>query len=202
MESLSVISNNCMGGCILHDQHIMYQSPTVSLQILPEEYSKFCSNIKHYMEAELIEYKKENLSEKHKTYLMKMFDNIPDMPYGLVDDVIVCFQHYPTFRDGADMWNRRKARFDPKHIVYIFYVRDAIYTNELMDFVNLNLDNSIIFTENFDIHGIHTEHYKIIPPEGGHFLDIMPDGSRHFEQYWNPFDWINKVKRSMYGKNS
>ena len=189
-----------MGGCILHDQHIMYQSPTVSLQILPEEYSKFCSNIEHYMKAELTEYKKENLSEKHKIYLMKMFDKIPDMPYGLVDDIIVCFQHYPTFEAGADMWNRRKARFDPEHIAYIFYVRSRIYMNELMDFVNLKLDNSIIFTEDFDVY-IPMDHCRINPPEGGHFLDIQSDGTRHFEKFWNPTKWIIDVERNLYGQS-
>lgn len=188
-----------MGGCLLHDQHIMYQSPTVSLQILPEEYCQFCSNIAFYMAVEITEIKKEDLSDKHKSYLMKMFDKIPDMPYALCHDILICFQHYPTYEDGADMWNRRKARFDPNHIAYIFYVRDAIYMNELMDFVNLGLDNSIIFTENFDVHGIPTEHYKIIPPVGGHFLDIMPDGSRHFEKYWDPVKWIEDVRRNMYG---
>jgi len=193
---LSLISNNCMGGCLLHDFHIKYQSPTVSLQILPEEYCKFCSNIKHYMEAELIECPIENLSEEHKKYLMKMFDNIPGMPYGLVDDVLVCFQHYPTFEAGADMWNRRKARFDPDHMAYIFYVRSDIYMNELMDFVNLGLENSIIFTEDFDV-AISMDHCRIDPPEGGHFLDIMPDGTRHFEQFWNPVDWFMKIKRNM-----
>ena len=200
MSSLSVISNNCMGGCLLHDLHIMYQSPTVSLQILPEEYCKFCINIEKYMKAELIECKKEELSEEHKRYLMKMFDKIPDMPYGLVDDVLVCFQHYPTFADGADMWNRRKTRFDPQHIAYIFYVRGELYMNELMDFINLRLPNSIVFTENFDIK-TSAEHCMIIPPEGGHFLDILPDGSRHYEKYWNPRLWIEKIERNMYGES-
>ena len=202
MESLSVLSNNCMGGCLLHDQHIKYQSPTVSLQILPEEYCKFCTNAEYYMKQELKEYKIEDLSDKHKDYLMKMFDKIPPMPYGLIDDIIVCFQHYPTFRDGADMWNRRKERFDPEHIAYIFYVRSDIYMNELMEFANLGLDNSIIFTEDFDVTDIPVEHYKIIPPVGGHFLDIQPDGSRHFERYWDPVKWIEEVRRRMYGESN
>ena len=200
MDSLSVISNNCMGGCMLYDLHVKYQSPTVSLQILPEEYCKFCNHIKHYMDVELIECPIEHLSEEHKRYLMKMFDKIPDMPYGLVDDVLVCFQHYPTFKDGADMWNRRKARFDPEHIAYIFYVRSDIYMNELMEFVNLRLDNSIIFTENFDVN-VSMDHCRINPPEGGHFLDIMPDGTRHYEKFWDPVKWMFKIERSLYGQS-
>lgn len=189
-----------MGGCMLHDLHVKYQSPTVSLQILPEEYCKFCSNIENYMKVELIECPKEELSEKHKKYIMKMFGgNIPDMPYGLVDDVLVCFQHYPTFESGSSMWNRRKARFDPKHIAYIFYVRSDIYMNELMDFVNLNLENSIIFTEGFDV-DISMDHCKIDSPVGvDSFLSIMPDGTRYYEKFWKQYEWMQKIERNMYG---
>ena len=192
--NISIISNNCMGGCMLHDLKIPYQSPTVSLQILPEEYPKFCKYITDYMAVEIVECKKEDLSEKHKGYLMNMFGKIPDMPYGLCDDILICFQHYPTFEDGYNMWERRRKRFDPHNVAYIFYVRDKMYLDSMNEFIDLNLNNSLIFMENFNM-DIPVEHYNIVPPEGGHFLDYRPDGHRHYEYWFNPAKWVKKVRK-------
>jgi len=191
--SLSVISNNCMGGCLLHDLKIPYQSPTVSLQILPEEYPKFCENIKYYMQQEVKECKAEDLSEKHKQYLMNMFDKIPEMPYGLCGDILICFQHYPTFEAGKVMWDKRAKRFDPNHVAFIFYSRDQKYNKYVQEFIDCNFDKAVVFTENYNM-DLPVEHYEIIPPTGGHFLDPRGDGHRHYEYWFNPADWVRRVR--------
>lgn len=193
MINLSLISNNCIGADILHQLHIQYQSPTVNLQILPEEFPKFCKHIEHYMKAELIEYKKDMLSEEHILYLNKMFGKIPDMPYALCDDIIICFQHYDTFREGKMIWDKRKERFDPLHTAFIFYVRDKQYLDQINQFVNLNLNNSVIFTEDFDV-DIPIEHYKVSFPQGWHFLNVdTKDGIKYYQKEFDPVKWIDKV---------
>ena len=191
---ISIVSNNCVGGCLTHDLKMQYQSPTVGLQILPEEFPKFCKNIKHYIQQDITEYKVEDISDKHKQYLINMFGTIAPMPYGLCDDVIICFQHYPTFEIGKSAWDRRRKRFDFNNIAYMFYVRDSKYTDSLNEFIQLGLDKAVVFTENFDV-DIPIEHYKIIPPDGGNFLDINKNtGSRWYEQWFNQADWMNRMK--------
>lgn len=147
----SIISNNCTGGAIAHSLGMEFKSPTINLQILPEEYSKFCANFREYMNADLIEYK--DISEKHQCYLQKMFGGIPDMPFGLLNDIIVCFQHYLTFEEAKQKWNERKAKLDYDHMGFIFHARGPEYANEAKTFKELDLPNRLILTQNFSIDG-------------------------------------------------
>jgi len=192
-SSISIISNNCIAGAMLHDLNIKYQSPTISIQILPEEFVKFCKNINSYMKMPVVEYKPEDFSDAHRSYVMKMFNGIPEMPYGLCGDVLICFQHYPTFKLGSEAWERRRKRFDPNNIAYMFYVRGKDYMDELNEFVNCNFNNSILFTESFDV-DVPIEHYKVTPPQSNLFLDMDHDGHRYYEKQFNPSKWLKKVR--------
>ena len=146
----TIISNDCMGGVMCSRNKMQFKSPTVALHILPEEYAKFCINLKHYMESELIEY--TDVSEEHKQYLMNMYGHIPnEFPLGLIDDIIVCFQHYTTFEDAKEKWNRRKARMEWDHIGYVMHMEHERYKKEVGEFLDLNLPNSVAFTNGFRV---------------------------------------------------
>ena len=196
MNKLSLISNNCIGADILHQLHMQYQSPTVNLQILPEEYPRFCRDIEEYMAADLIDYRRECLSRHHIEYLNNMFGHIPNMPFALCKDILVCFQHYDTFIEGKIQWDKRKERFDPEHIAYIFYVRSQIYLDALDEFVRLDLKNSLVFTEDFDVN-IPIEHYKVSFPQGWHFLNTDSNGVKYYQRKFNPEIWMDKVVKSF-----
>ena len=195
MEKFSLVSNNCIGADILHQLRMQYQSPTVNLQILPEEYPKFCKNIEHYMNTELIEYKREYISPKHILYLTNMFGHVPNMPYALCDDIIICFQHYDTFLEGKIQWDKRKERFDSLYAAYIFYVRSKDYKHCLDEFVKLNLPNSLVFTEDFNVN-IPIEYYSVSFPPGWHFLNEDSNGVKYYQRRFDPAKWVEKVRAS------
>ena len=187
---LSLISNNCIGADILHQLHMPFNSPTVNLQILPEEYPKFCKNISEYMSKELVSYCYLDMSEDHRHYIYNMFGDYPIMPFGLCGDILVCFQHYDSFEEGKAAWDRRKQRFNPEQNAFIFYVRSQIYMDALNEFVLLGLDNSIVFTEAFDV-DISIEHYRVDFPDGWHFLNTDQNGIKYYQREFNPAIWIN-----------
>ena len=81
----------------------------------------------------------------------KMFGGVPDMPFGLIDDIVVCFQHYETFAEAKQKWDERKTKVDYDHIGYIFHARDDGYSWEALRFMSLNLPNSVIITEGFTL---------------------------------------------------
>lgn len=147
----TIISNNCTGGAVMHELGMEFKSPTINLQILPEEYTRFCLYLKEYMNKELIEYK--NPSEVHIRYLNKMFGGVPDMPLGLLGDIVICFQHYGSFREGLIKWNQRKAKIDYDHIGYIFHARGPEYRADAELFSKVDLPNKLILTQNFSIDG-------------------------------------------------
>lgn len=149
----TIISNNCVGGAVLHELGMEFKTPTINLQILPEEFGKFCENLGYYMNARLMNYIPEYMSEHHKNMLKKMFGGVPEMPYGIINDILVCFQHYATFAEAAAKWNERKARIDYEHIGYIFHARGPEYAKEAEEFIREEIPHSLVITENFTIPG-------------------------------------------------
>ena len=149
----TIISNNCAGGAVLHELGMEFKTPTINLQILPEEYGKFCSNLRYYMSARLMNYIPAYMSEHHKDMLQKMFGGIPDMPYGIINDILVCFQHYNTFEEARCKWEERKSKIDYEHIGFIFHARGPEYEQEAKAFLQEDLPNKLCITEGFVIPG-------------------------------------------------
>lgn len=149
--SVSIIANNCMGGCILHTLGMEFDTPTINLQIFPEEYPKFCKEFRYYISGEMIEY--TELSDRHKSYVERMYGYVMDVPYGLLYDIMVQFAHYKTFEEGLDAWNRRKERIDYKSLRYLFHANNEKYAKEVSEFIALGLPHSAALTENFGVPG-------------------------------------------------
>ncbi len=150
----TIISNNCAGGAILHDLGMEFKTPTINLQILPEQYEMFCRNLSHYMYAEMREAK--NLMPYEETILKKMFGGVPDMPLGLLEDVLVCFQHYATFAEAKKKWDERKRKIKDislGEIGFLFHARGPEYKKEAESFLKLNLPNKLCLTQGFDVDG-------------------------------------------------
>ena len=53
-KDFTIISSNCNGAVITSDLGIRFNSPTVNLFFYPDDYLKFVSNIKFYVEQELV----------------------------------------------------------------------------------------------------------------------------------------------------
>lgn len=184
MINKTIIANNCHGGLISHSYGMEFCSPTVALQVLPEEFPKFCANLKHYMDAELVEYKE--LSEEHQEYCRHMFDYVPmEFPMGLIDDVLVVFQHSDNFTVAKEEWDRRKTRVDYDHLYYIFHANNIKYIDAVKEFLALNLPHSAVVTENWGIEGAH----RFDVPEG--LTCFHPyNGKRMIEQNFSVKDWL------------
>ena len=147
----TIISNNCTGGAVCHELGMEFKSPTVNLQILPEDYPRFCKKLKVYMAKEL--YEARIYTDHDRNALNKMFGGIPNFPIGTIGDIIVCFQHYATFGEAKAKWDERKAKIDYDHIGYIFHARGEEYKAEAAAFLALDLPNKLCITQDFEIPG-------------------------------------------------
>lgn len=175
----TLISNNCMGGCILHENNCEFCTPTISVQILPEEFPRFCKYLKYYMEAELKDYREvgRSITDVHRKYLTDFYGEIPPHPMGIIDDIVFVFQHESNFDAAKLKWDRRKKRVDYDNIGYLFMVINEKYKRYAEKFVALGLPNSVVLTEGFDIEGGHR--YDV--PEGYTNFDLV-DGKRVITQ--------------------
>ena len=163
----TIISNNCAGGAICHELGMEFKTPTILLQILPEDFPRFCKNLKEYMEMEMIKCTMFTPYEEHK--FIKMFGGIPKMPIGLIGDVLVCFQHYETFEEGKAKWDERKARIDYDHIGYIMHARGPEYQFEAEEFLAMDIPNKLCITEGFVVPGAVPLH----PKEGENAFSVV-----------------------------
>lgn len=180
----TIISNNCFGGCISNDYHMEFCSPTINLQILPEEYPRFCKNLTYYMKVELMECKA--MSMRHEKMCEHMFGYVPtEYPMGLLDDILVVFQHYKTFAEAKECWDKRKARVDFDNIGYFMHAKNETYADCVREFLALNLPHSEAVTEGFDVEGAH----RFDTPPG---LDCFyfVGGKRVIEQNFSIRKWL------------
>ena len=147
----TIISNNCAGGAIMHELGMEFRTPTVNLQILPEQFPKFCKNLSYYLTSEMHE--PYELTDAHVRYLTKMFGGVPDLPMGMINDVLVVFQHFDSFDLAKWKWNVRRLRVSYNSIGYIMHARGPEYKNAAKEFLALDLPNKLCLTQGFSIEG-------------------------------------------------
>lgn len=187
---LTIISNNCSSARLQQDLRMQYCSPTIILQILPEEYTKFCLNLRYYMECEVKEY--TDFSENHNRQITNLLGQKPYFPCGIVDDVAILFQHYQTFDEAVEKWERRKKRIDYDHIGYMF-VLERPYVDAAIEFGQSGLNNAVLFTRGFDVN-VPIEHHRYDLPEGKEYLGRNPEnGQRYFENGFNREEFLTKI---------
>lgn len=189
---LTIISNNCSAAALYQDENMVYGSPTIILQILPQEYTKFCKNLEHYMNCDVKPY--TEFSDIHRQYCEEFYGQLPYFPCGIIDDVMILFQHYKTFDEARQKWNLRKSRVNYDNIGFVF-ILEKPYLKEAVEFGNAGLPNSVLFTRNFDV-DVPCEHYR---------YDLEPDiefmgrdkrtGYRNFEQNFDHKAWFKRFKK-------
>ena len=165
----TIISNNCTGGAVMHELGMEFKTPTILLQILPEDFPRFCKRLKDYLDYELVEC--TNFTPYEQGKLTKMFGGKPNIPIGLIGDVLVCFQHYETFEEAKRKWDERKDRVDYDHIGYIFHARGPEYQFEAEEFISMKLPNALCITEGFVV----PESIALYPKEGDNAFSVVND---------------------------
>ena len=115
-KNLTILSNTCIGGKLYNDYHEKLLSPTVDLYILPHDFVKFCNNLEHYLDLELIEDFNEHIPS-----------NFISTKLG---DINIYFSHSNyDFQYSKLKWNERKKRINFNNIVVICTDRNTICCN-------------------------------------------------------------------------
>ena len=132
-NSVSIISNNCIGGILYHDLGIKFNSPTINTLIYGDEYIDFIKNLKAYISCEL-EY---DTSSK-------------DYPIGTLGfkngkTIHIHFLHDKSFEEAKTKWDRRKERIDYDNLFIIYehfnkFDDDIVYEFDKLD------QSKVVFT--------------------------------------------------------
>ncbi len=105
-QDFTLVTNNCNGAFMLHDLGLRFNSPFVNLWLESHDFVKYCSNMAHYRECEL------RFADPNQYGV--------DYPVGLLDDLVIYFQHYASEEEAKQKWTERSARMreDNLRILY------------------------------------------------------------------------------------
>lgn len=130
----SLITNNCVGGIIYHDQHSVFLSPTINLYFDNEEFIVFCTNLEEYLSLDVVECK---MMTKH-------------FPVGLLHgshgDVHIYFMHYDSFELAVAKWNERKSRVNFNNL-YIIMEAQRCDPDILVKFNEIPYIHKVVLTD-------------------------------------------------------
>lgn len=129
-RSVSLITNNCIGGFILHDLGLRFDSPFVNLWIRSGDYLKLLGNLERYLQKEPVFVRKEGIG----------------YPVGMLGDVKLYFQHYATEEEARRKWNQRLARIDFENLYVLFVEIGGTTYEDLAAFDRLPFQNKVMLT--------------------------------------------------------
>lgn len=149
-RNFSIISNNCWGGKVYDMYALQYLSPTVGLWIPPEDFCRFCKNIKHYLKVDLVQitylesHVRALLEARKKTGRYEL--PLDELIIGRIEDVDIVFLHYTSFEDAKEKWNRRRKRVNFDNILIKLNDQNGCTEKQFDDFCDLDYEHKLFFT--------------------------------------------------------
>lgn len=183
-KNFTIISSNCVGGIIYHDLGLPFLTPTVNLSFDINDFVKFVSNLKYYIDKDLIK-----------------LDTNKEYPIGVIEDIKINFIHYKTFEEAKTKWDERKQRINYDNLFIIGTDKDNCTYETLKAFENLPYENKIIFTH-IDYSEISSS-YCIKGFEDKNELGVITNFKEGFlmRRYLDNFDYIsflNNTRKGIY----
>lgn len=142
-EDTSIISSNCFAGRIMQDIGMEYNTPTLGLWFMPDDFPKFCTHLKHYLESDITEkeHSKNELGEYKRLHRLKK-----PYPVGsLGGDVEIHFLHYSTFEEAATKFKRRAKRVNQKKMLLIAMEQNGCLEEDVKAFDEIPFKRKLIF---------------------------------------------------------
>lgn len=130
LENFSVFSNNCVGAEYLRKLGIKYNSPFVGLFVSPSHYVEILNDLSKFMTTEPRE----------------VFNPEYNYPLGQIEDVVIHFVHYASFKVAKDAWIRRSRRIVPQKIFSLMVDIDQASQEDLKNFLNVSYGSKLILT--------------------------------------------------------
>lgn len=105
-EIPTVIANSCVAAVIYSALGSPRLSPTINLNIEPEDFVKICKNPREYLS--------EDIKFDHWT-----ISHGREVPIGKIKDVEIIFSHASNADEAVNAWNRRRQRINWDNLVFI-----------------------------------------------------------------------------------
>ena len=182
----TIISNNCWGGICYEYFGLKKQSPTIGCYFFAEDYLRFISNLKFYLnkKLEFINLSDSKYSKEINEYCKLDKENLT-APIGLLDDVEIVFLHYQNQQTAFDKWYRRIERINYNNLIFKFSQQNKCNEEHIRQFNNLNLcGKKICFTKAYIPHSSNIYIY-------GYEKESNLIDSYNWRENYDLFEFIN-----------
>ena len=138
-KNFTIISNNCWGGFIYQKYGLEYQTPTIGLFFLGDDYVKFCSKLDEYLSKpiEFVPWESSRLYPELK--------EVKPYPIGKLGDIEVYFMHYHSEKEALEKWERRKTRINRERLLFKLSQRECCSKEDVEKFMALPYKNKVCF---------------------------------------------------------
>ena len=112
-SKVSIIANNCWGGCAYHELRMKFGSPFINMFERDLDYIKLLKNLKYYLSLQL-KFKKYAYNDELKI----------NYPVCMLDDVELYFNHYSSLEDVERKWYERVNRINWDNLFIMMFTED------------------------------------------------------------------------------
>lgn len=179
-DNIRILSSNCVGGVLLHDLCLPFNSPTVNLIIDDMDFVNLCKCPEMYLKE------------------IPVFDCMSEygFPIARLLDIRIYCVHYESFEKFKEQWMRRSHRFLTQEgsDLFIIATDSQLQTNEAIEAFHRLPYRKVCFTASEKV--TYKEFVYIPGFESGvtgdltRYIDFK--GTRIFEKYFDCVKWINK----------
>ena len=142
-EDFTIISNNCWAGFVYQSYGLKYNTPTLGMFFVADDYIKFISNLKYYFSInEFLEVKPTESKWYEK---LKNISKYGEYPIARLGDIELHLLHYSSLKEAEKKWNRRKERINYNSMLIKFSEMNQCNEQNIIDFQKLNYDKKICF---------------------------------------------------------
>lgn len=148
VKDFSIISNNCWAATAVYQPFgLKYNTPTVGLFIMDEDYIRFLENLEYYLSADL-KFIDTTESKYYDKITSRGTKSVTYPIARLGGDIEIHFMHYQSKEDAAEKWLRRIRRINRENLLIKMSLRDSGYDVDAMlrRFIALPYKNKICFT--------------------------------------------------------
>lgn len=143
----TIISNNCWGGHVYRRYGLEYKTPTVGLYFYADDYVKFLSKLRFYLEAPLT-FIDVNSSAHRDELIRKGQENV--IIGTLNNEVEIVFLHYKSRDEAYEKWTRRAKRVNYDNLIVKFSQMNNCRSEHLEYFDSLPFEKKVMFTAHTD----------------------------------------------------
>ena len=184
-KDISILCQNCIGGVMLHDLGLQFQTPTINLYMSFGDFVVFLEHLNVFLGQEITFV---NSERKYPKGVLFYDDNYERKSISLY------FPHDKDYEKINCDWQRRSKRVNYKNIYIIATDRDGLTTDLLERFSELTFIHKILLSskpyKEYDFVQYFPQ-YKDQDQVTSMISIINMFGKREYQQGWDYIQWLN-----------